>query len=710
MKKKLSAFLALLLMISMLLVSCGSDGKGGLKYPGLPPDDPDGGKTPDILESEANAAYASAIAEWVKYIDFNAVEESEENEIRYSLVGGSSVSAYASFFGESDSGNLAYFQLMKFVTEKGSDGVEYHGKEITVYVYNVGLGKFVLTKTGFTPYGKGMGPHLIQSPDYNYARTVENSIDFLAGGAITRLTTVSTVLRELSEQEIENGVTLDPKDQSNYVTKTEYSYYDENGVLLSSGSNLTAYIRGDYADIGEYTYAFDAESGDILCRYPLGLELPLPDFEMNDSRYAYFTVGKNHYTVLEEQLQLVPIGDLALMTLPGIKLQILDEQYKIVNEYVTDSYSVLGYTVLPNGDFYVCEYEQVPEASETYDVLISGVKMNVKHTVISATVAGKKTELDRSFTAQKLYTEPMYGVNTPFISATKGDFAGFCALKDGYMLANLQKFENGVLGADTVIAVLDSDLNIVAELPKILPNQFGYASYLDEDQLVVMSAARLTEYGTTLLYYTASTKNGDVELYFRRESDGSFGSAERLNGGGYWYRGSVYDCEWNELYDVSSDYLSDYRVISGKLAYISSSGYCYVGEIVKRNEYEDSGTTYGTYESDYVFVLEPLLDESGVTHDGNHFAVTRGNTKYIYDINGKQVFSFVVSETVTVRDAENPEYYAVYEITREHHRYAFREGGPFISLVESTVLTESTYPPEYNISSGDNYDSYYIIK
>lgn len=710
----------------MLLVSCGKNPSDPAA--GNPNDDPDGGKTPAQLEAEANALYAAAIAKWLDYVEYEAPDVNGDPEIFKSYLAElQSSSGYGITWG----GKLAV--ITKTVDKVHSYTVPTdpaapvdpenpveptvltYGYELrTVSVVDVESGTELL-KLEVTDYRIG-GNSAINAPDINRANHVVYNVELLLDGAMIEVSKTVYELRALTEQEQNDpDFVLDTKLESSWNLKTTYSYYDNAGTKLLENLEDRASVRGSLLDVDQYTYA--TEDGEIIRRFALGMELPFPTFGASSETYDYISSGDYHYLITERPLQYVKMGDALGFILPGMSVQILNKEYSIVGEYVSDSYSIMGYSVLPNGDFYICEYEELESNATEYDILMNGQKLDVLHTVISATT-GAVTTAEKDFVAQFVYTEPMYDVNTAFQMQGKARFPGVCAMKGDYMLASVQKFSDGVLGSDSVIAVLNGSLEIVAELPKIVPNQFGYIGFLNADQAIIASQVQSNVSIPTVergcVYYAVDTKTGDLELYYHDKD------SVTVIDGGYIYEGVVYDYNWKELYTFADN--ESFRILDGHLLITrqgSDGVYYYNGYIAEKTNSDDG---YGDDEQPtqkvYEFKKLALADgyRSPSTYcDHRFFSVkdSYSNERTIYNLSGEVVLRFEEGESRSFYESTDSSSYSIYRETRSYNIFELTEG---VYCIEVYTVWERTGYYGYESASDVPYPeqfsgySYYIIK
>lgn len=363
---------------------------------------------------------------------------------------------------------------------------------------------------------------------------------------------------------------------SSYDTVVTYTYYDKFGnevvkdlsetVTVRSGAGITQAI----VDIKDKTYL--VQDGEIIETFELGMEHGIPTLDKEASQmveqygqmafdasaYAYYAQGEYEYKVQDAQFYQQIVGELAMMVFPAVSIYAYKDN-EFVAEYKAEADAIMGYAVLPNGSLYVCEYEYLPENSESYDLAFGTQKLNVNHKLINV-LTGATTDVDQAFISTKVFTNSTLEIGTAMNATTLGTSGLYDNLKvkDGYVLAEIQKIEDKAVEGNTVFAVLnESTLEIVAELPKIVPNQFGYVGFMDEDHMLVQ--ARTTE--NSILNYTVEVSTGELELFLHNIRE-----ATPVDGG-FLYGKKVYDYDWQLIKDYTEemDYEDDLFVWNGKV-------------------------------------------------------------------------------------------------------------------------------------------------
>lgn len=685
---KLAALLALTVGTS-LCIGCNDkfDGLGGGDNP---PSEP----TAIELETQANAVYKEKIAKWTEYVSYSEPEdvkklnktlldnnqEDSDRELNFRTANGLYSKVEASITRE-DIGLLD-----NVITSRAYN----------YDIYSAKLDKVIYESSGFAP-AFGSDYRALNSEYLKSDERVETlNIDFANG-----IFEIISTSYQLKEDEF-----LDEDLSTNYEAIVTYSYYDKAGTALAEDLAERAIIRlasgYQLIDIGESTYAL--ANGEIIKKFPLHQEVaiplytnasttPIPGLNLSYDSYGYFTQGDYNYCITEEQFQSVQVSqDFSMIRVPGVTFEVTNKNYDIVVKYETTGYTVMGYAVLENGNIYVCEYDMLPADAQSFDVKMGDVKMNVYHRVIDVATANVTT-LDRNYVIQKIYNEATPEINTFLNAITLSEVYGDVNLKEGHLLAQVQKFDNGSVEQDTTTVVLNANLEIVAELPNIVENQFGYVGFLDKD-VILLNTKTLDD---TLVHYTADVKTGDLELYFRNVASSSIKKID----GGFIYNSKVYNYDLEEIEDLS-DY--DSIRVNGNLVYLSKvvyefenerKQYCYVGQMnASTGDFEITSVGNG---------VNSVVNDYYIRSDGD-----------IYDAYGNSLFtSDSYYETEYDNDTSEYKYidytvYVSYSITT----ISQEEG---VYLVTETSEWDETYRYGYGIESpetkdGNVYYRYYILK
>ena len=533
---------------------------------------------------------------------------------------------------------------------------------------------------------------------------------------------------------------------NNYDEVVTYSYYDvTTGDKLAEGLENRATVREtNVVDIDDKTYVMNEDG--IAKIFDLGMEYDLPNFAKNNQQYitgyydpyVYFEQGEYGYRINEkEAIQMQISADFAMATFPGVSVSVYKD-YNLVATYETNVYHVSGYTVLPNGNVYFCEYRQLPEDATEYDIALDVYKFDVVHTILDVTT-GKTSEVANGFVASKIYTESTQNINTLLHLNTLGqdNILHTMKLKEGYVLAEIETFKDGALTGDSTFAVLNSEtMELVEKLPKIVDTQFGYASFVSKNHMLVM----MKPVDNQALFYTVDVATGDLELFGKNV----LSSIKPLEKDCFLYNGKIYDYNLEEVADLES-YESVTVLKDGRLLLksenlwngdLSKEVYWYIGTITEQYDPYSSNPNAKTkslktmqifYDStwrtsqydDWTGLMSVTYNE-----DGNFFEMVDEGKKTVYSWSCS-AYSDYVSKTELFKEQEIEERIwetysksAVYQVTTRIDSIQKLVDGRYLVKVSEHWEFTRTQGYGYNeqpdeevfANSGKTYYTYYIIK
>ncbi len=700
-RSKLALVLAFLLSATTVFTACGDSLTSSDSWSSSDSDY----KTPGQLEQEANASYSDKIDEWGRYIE---CEESEEVP-NYSLTELTQMDTNTVKTEITVSGGVYVKTKTETVWKdivliEGEDPVEMVAlKNITQSVYNLETGEKIMSDfKGKTVQFNGV---IVDADNYLKSDQIEYTVNASFKDGIIEVKKTTYVLREGAEDETLLG---------NYEAVVTYSYYDKNGTELAKDLDNKGVVDSSdsrYVTIGDYTYL--VEDGEIIVKVNKGEEHKIPTYS-GGVEYAYVKEGDYGYCVREDEMLYMPMGELTAFMLPGMEIQVTNKQYDIVAEYQTDCYAVKGYAILPSGNVYICELDLLDSNATEYDFVVQDMKFNVLHTVVEVTT-GKTSVLEKDYAVSTVYNNTTNVLETGINLATMSNVYGEIKMKEGYMLAEIQKFAEGSLSPDTVKVVLDENLNIVAELPNIIPNQFGYAGFIDEDRMLIATKAVGTlPDQNVLIYYTANVETGDLNLFPHNYADYTQNNRFTPIEGGYYYGGKVYGEEWELLSDLEGYTLQD--VVGSKL-------------LLKHNEY--SGYYYGEIETYYNYEYDYELGQSiQVAHrdfdiesvyfggydvipsgDRTYYTYNGGSDGYyvLYNAQGNSLRSWDLSESTYEYEDGSYSNRLGYDVNRNVTVIPFGEGTYLVKVTESWYLTSGEVNSPSNNKNNKNYTRYYIM-
>lgn len=540
-------FLSVLLCFSMLLTSC------------------DFGKTKDETEATTEAEteapevvdavvdYKSIVQKWSEHLTFTApVEE------KTVLSEANSVFSDA----ENDNLNVKASQLGWFyvVENERLETVFYNDPAMP----GIELSKIAVVERLYRVYDAATGSMILEK-----RLTVDEEDPYSPTCRISPVTCGAIYLQILEVETLAYKTETDDQGQETRVPVLTYTYYDTNGTRIASqetpasavmnvGMNITL-------DLGEKIYTF-SDVGELLYVFEKGTERLIPYGAKEYGAYLY--------------------------VFNGLNVTVVDQAYKKVYSYTeSDDYDWTDRYVIANGERVVYQYQTLvgtPDSAYDFEnfggnqYLISHVIVDVKN--------GSVTEVERDFRIVKLLTE------------VDAEETGIAA-KDGQQLAIIRKIAEDTLSNDYVFAILDNELNVVAELPSFIKAQSDVVGMLDGDRLLIASS---TYDKGQQLYYTVSLKSGTVELYVD-----AIDSAYEWVENGFIHGEKLYNDECEELLDLG-DYVSynvydDFLILREEFAV----SLCYIqdGELVN--------TTIADFENAVVIVgggyVIVGLDESGLS-------------------------------------------------------------------------------------------------
>lgn len=692
-------------------------------------------QSPTELEAEANKVYKSNIDKWLTYVNYENVETA--NVLNKSALTSKDTDTIETTFFRNDTTYKVtkrsnfYSDPSDDITGTGTNESILLYTEIEQSVYNSETGKCIVSVTSRyieNEHGK-----------YEYKDKVTYDIK------IEGITGYTGTFEGIIEVEKKVLVLRDPVDDevtvedtfANYVEKTTYTYYDFNGNKLAENLDTHATVKagngGSFLfSVNDTTYVM--YQGEVLTEFKRGFEHDIPLYSKDNTTYAFFNYGGYNYRIIEQPYQAVQVGDFAMYTVPGMSIEILNDKYEIAVEYTTNSYAVMGYAVLPNGNVYICEYEVLSSDAANYDVLSGTTKLNVKHTVLDVKT-GNTTSLNKDFVATKLYNGTTAEINSFINQSTMAEVLSGLEVKPGYMLAQVQKYSNGVLNSNSVYAVLDENLNIVQELPSIVPNQFGYVGFIEEDVMLINTSATTgSDDNNKSIVYIADTETGDLDLFI-----GNYKTSSKYEPmeGAFVYDGYLYDYAWNKLYRMdwgdTQSYndivIKDYTLNGDTIFVKDSYDKYYIATIELEpcydKEYYDGSVQYEKYLKFTAFTS--LLSnynsiKSVELIDGNYYRIKAKEYYYsdnevtiITDAHGKILFEEKFDDEKMVYESDSSYKYVKYSVDTEIYSISKVADGTYVMRVKETWEEKARFnyrddEQPSDPKDGKTYYQYYILK
>ncbi len=683
-KSYLLLLFALLLLFSTTLVGCGLLTVGDETAPTtLPTEKPTdaghsaGGETETIANESLD--YKVSIEQWAKYVSFDKTTlDTHAFTASKPFLGG--------FVEDIMQGNDLFCKI--------TDTVKEDSKETTYTIYNTDA--------------KILSTHTAILSDSDYAKNVTYTIDlhFIRG--------MYEVKRESYVDVSEDGA-----DEPVYELKTQYNYYTSNGMAIATNLDEPATVYAPQNDIdmqnqslvyvADKTYVLSTDDGSILAVFERAHEYSIPNFDygaFTPGAYAFVKYGEYTYMFDEEEYTLTQIGDFTMFTVPGMSVTVFDKDYNVCATYKTNSYATMGYSILSNGDVYVSEYELLSKNATEYDLEMQEEKFNVLHTVLKIET-GEIKRLDKDYMVSKPLNNTTKDIKSflSTISVTNSPTGINSLVKDGYILAEVQKIKGKALSNDVIFAVIDEKtLDIVAELPTVVPNQFGYVGFIDQKTMLITAKSA----GDHSIFYTASLTDYEVDLFIKNTE-----SFEVLTNG-YYYKGGMYDKNWKLLCNfVEEGVFSPVEVDNGKVYYTNEDGEIVIASISDSGAYQEKVVVHlsDTYNDsvDFYFDNQDLIWYVGENYAGKYDAFYDENGKEILRVQaGKRQFS---EFDLTGKGSTARQY--SYDSAYFFNFSDLEDGSIIIHCYETLTRSsddgddgESAYEPPEELS----YVTYYIVK
>ncbi len=788
---KLAILLAFLLSSTVVFSACDSS---SMEFTG---GNAASSVSPSVEEQQMNEIYKTRLDSWMKYIDYKAPETvanaklyeeapltTKETDLHKADINNTSKVLIIEERDETEVTKTVMQSVPNPNPNWQADGEEqfiqapqqvydYSTYKTAITVQSIETGETLWTgenreaKSGSYAYGA----EVIKYRPNKVVYTIDTS-KHTAFFEVAKTTWTMIMPAPDSGIEVDDAYKSNPE---NYIAMTTYSYYDSitGEPFVPNSENLedALTIRDDYLDFKDKTYLL-GEDG-IVKTFELGMEYNLPSFNKENTQlteyadYVYFEQGEYGYRIDEAELNAVgKVGDLTLVICPEVSVSVYKSN-ELVATYTTDCYTITGYGVLPNGNVYICEWRLINDETKA-DIKLENYNIDVVHTLLDVTT-GAVSEVNNAFTAKNVYTnfteeiKTYLNVNTTLLNTgvmteeqlldRKNHMQGLY-LKDGYVLAEIQKFENGALQGNTAYAILNANtLEVVEELPKLVDSQFGYAGYISESE--VLFAVRTMD--NKILRYTVNTETGDMELFTKNGN-----SIEYLTADTFIYKSGtgvakIYDYEWNEIADLTEVYgnFGDYVVLgNGKLLIRhqvtsgGTEGYEWSIAKLQYNGYSDN--YYGNDKSESSYRLEKekihsFYNYSGATSfnpkaditmiENGYFSIKNEYSEYNYstssynyypyvtyfDLDGNELFTTKPTiENTTKRESEDSsssDYWkrVEYKVSTGYSVYRTLADGSVI--VKHTIKWTETNRYGYgdseqptNYMGGKTYDQYFILK
>lgn len=462
-RSKMTVLLSALLCAVLLLSSCGTSAA-------IPSDDEETVKLPasEIISSVSSGASAApsldsttaggddgeeltmseALAVWKNYLLYEEPEKTTVDTYVFNVKEDGGVN-----FDFSWVSRIAQYTVT--VDNDALDfAVNYYGvKRGTVYYRFVDL----LTGKTVTQFEYSIDAAASNLPSYT-ADIEYISYDF-AVLCVTKTTPTPVYANETPAED---------EDPLYYDFVDTETFYAPDGTVLASGEagkyDISIKYSGDqYTIFALAGKAYTVVDGEIVATCADGMEtLPLVgwDFEYNGYRYWL-----DYYSII-----------------------VTDEASNIVACYDGDV-NLYSLQVLSNGNIYFYTMKWCADDATEYSFCEDGEKLLFEHTLINVET-GTVTHPELGFGIVDLVTN---------FSAQNNN-----KVNDDLNIASVYRYADGKLDSTTTNLVLDGNMNVVATLPNVVPNQNGLLTRLGGDSWKLRTCV---EYTTSVSYFISSNGN-----------------------------------------------------------------------------------------------------------------------------------------------------------------------------------------------------------
>lgn len=460
-RSKLTVLLSALLCAVLLLSSCGTSAA-------IPADDEETVKLPasEIISSVSSGASAApsldsttagddgeeltmseALAVWKEYLLYDEHESATVGTREFNLKDDSGVN-----FNLTTNSRIAVYTI-SVDADATNFALAYYGvKSNHVYYELVDLW------TGKTIAKFDCSRDAVANHEPSYVVSIETIDNDFAVARVTKLTQTPVY---------ENETPAEGEEPLYYEYVMADTFYAPDGTVLASG------------EYGEY------------------------DVDLNYLGYGYsiFTLAGKSYTVVDGEI--VSTCAEGLFTLPllggdveynGYRYWIDDSSITVVDKAsnVVASYrgSWDSYCILSNGNVYLSSVTYCDEHALNYSFSIYATKILFEHTLIDV-ATGAVTHPELGFVVTELITNENAENNNK--------------VKEGLNIATVYRYADGKMDTLPTNLVLDGDMNVVATLPNVVPNQKGLLTRMGGDSWKLDTA--VGNNNTTLSYLVSSYGN-----------------------------------------------------------------------------------------------------------------------------------------------------------------------------------------------------------
>lgn len=545
--KKLIMILSALLCLTMLFASCDSEPTDELaeetttqaETTAPAPTETPIETAPEPIPEELKIDYDAILAQWSEYISFEG--ETEEEAIVYSdlaeLFSHSSNWSEHSNFSEDlnvqQVGNLALFTYHSSTYDTVYDAYEGDYEDVTTHnyrysIFNIVTGEKVFEKQHTYRYY----PYRSSADRFDYPQVqFAPSMAHVGNGVIRVDITTNEAIRDDFDRIIA------------WESQTSYDYYDLNGKLLVENLETDDFqvVSVSFAHQtiirigGKY---FLVKDGEIVAKLGTEMQVRL-DFGADEYNGLQYLWTDGRVQVLDTAANRITV----------------DWDYR---SFFEQREGYLSTYTLGNGNILFQKYCDVADDE--------GIQFGSAYYAPLFALVDAKTGAVSKITPTCVIDGVTYEYVIDSLINNANDQNTGLAMKNGdYQLAEIYLISDGIVAPKTTLAILDSQLQVVATLDRFLQDQDGIYGMLENGDLLIR-----TESG---LYYTVDVDGSGtqkVQLFVAPRSVKLF-----VDGGFLARDGILYNDSLQPLVSLYDDEYGSYSSFGDGLRAWSNEDCCY---------------------------------------------------------------------------------------------------------------------------------------
>ena len=584
--KKIIMILSALLCLTMLFASCNpkntNDPAESIPLAEITPTETDLETQPEPIPEELKTNYDAIITQWGEYISFEGEARSDINatlaKLYERITYQNDSPDHREEFNISRQGDLVLFSYHSTNNKTEFNSAEGYDEDVTIDTYRYNLFNIVSgEEIAQTQYTHRYYPSRKGAVRYKYA-SVQSvpSLSHLSYGIIEMEITSYELIRDANDASYDR-----------WEVKTTYNYYDLDGKILVEGLE-----NDDFEIISESSKYqtiirigdkyFLTKNGEIVAKLGDEMQVKL-DFSADEySGFQYDWAG-NTIRVLDTSANRMTVD-------------------WCFGDYFNQRDGKLTVYTLGNGNLL---FQKDCTAWEDEGFLLEGDSLSPIYVLVDV----KSGEIREAYPTCTIDGVTYEYVIASLINNANNQNTGLSLKNGNHQLAEISLISEGIVSPKTTLAILDSELQVVATLDRFLQDQAGIYGVLENGDLLI--------YTDSNAYYTVDVnKNGSQRLLLFVDPDG----IHQFVAGGFIKDGILYNDNLEPLVNMTRKY-SAYSLSAEGLKAWSAEDRCYhylsinsAGELVIRYAPE-TGTYLNSFSYDGCTVYKSVNPEAGDDSD-----------------------------------------------------------------------------------------------